>query len=263
MSVDRKRLLRAPSASRDATRCATPPSGRSDAFRSTLRGGKVLARKVTPRADSIQTRERILAAAERLFAAAGFDGVSMRQVGAEADVPFALVSYHFETKLGLYKAVFRRRAHWISLERVDRLRDIHLTSTPQENFVAIARALVMPLMQVSKLEGGRDFTQLMSREVHDPVGKQRGIVEEHLDPVARETIKLIRQAAPEVPLSRVYWAYHFATGALAVVHAQTGRIERLSGGVCDSEATDEVENELILFLAAGLAGALLGPTPQL
>lgn len=47
------------------------------------------------------SRERILAEAERVFGARGFDGASMRQLADAADVPAALVSYHFGSKEGL------------------------------------------------------------------------------------------------------------------------------------------------------------------
>ena len=73
-----------------------------------LKGHGETERSVAPRSvqSGARTRETILRTAERLFAAGGFDGVSMRQIGMEAGVPLALVSYHFKSKLGLYRAVF-------------------------------------------------------------------------------------------------------------------------------------------------------------
>ena len=48
-----------------------------------------------------QTKERILAAAAKLFDAQGFDGTTVRQIAKEADVNLALISYHFKGKKGL------------------------------------------------------------------------------------------------------------------------------------------------------------------
>lgn len=48
-----------------------------------------------------QTRERILAAAAKLFDAQGYDATSVRQIAKEADVNLALISYHFKGKRGL------------------------------------------------------------------------------------------------------------------------------------------------------------------
>ena len=62
-------------------------------------------------------RERILDQAQRVFAIFGFDGASMRQIAEAAGVPVALVSYHFGSKDGLYRAVFYRRVPAIVEQR--------------------------------------------------------------------------------------------------------------------------------------------------
>lgn len=53
------------------------------------------------------TRERILKAAERLFAERGYDGTSVRAIVARAHVNQAAINYHFEGKEGLYREVLR------------------------------------------------------------------------------------------------------------------------------------------------------------
>jgi len=50
----------------------------------------------------------ILAAAEKLFAQAGYDGASMSMIAREAGVPKANVLYYFKTKDNLYEAVLDR-----------------------------------------------------------------------------------------------------------------------------------------------------------
>ena len=55
------------------------------------------------------TKERILGAAEELFAQHGFAGTSLRQVTSRADVNIAAVNYHFGSKENLVNEVFRRR----------------------------------------------------------------------------------------------------------------------------------------------------------
>jgi AcrR family transcriptional regulator len=52
-----------------------------------------------------RARERIVAAAERLFATAGFHGASIRDVARAARLPLATTVYHFARKEQLYAAV--------------------------------------------------------------------------------------------------------------------------------------------------------------
>ncbi len=54
------------------------------------------------------TAERILAAAEELFCATGFEGVSVRDIADRAGTQKALVFYHFASKEELFGAVLAR-----------------------------------------------------------------------------------------------------------------------------------------------------------
>lgn len=53
------------------------------------------------------TRDLIFAAAASEFSAHGFDGVSVDAIAQAASVNKAMIYYHFEGKLGLYRAVVR------------------------------------------------------------------------------------------------------------------------------------------------------------
>ncbi|MEL6640417.1 MAG: TetR/AcrR family transcriptional regulator [Pseudomonadota bacterium] len=52
-----------------------------------------------------ETRERILIAAERVFAEYGFEGASFSRIAAEAELPKSNIVYYFETKMKLYRLV--------------------------------------------------------------------------------------------------------------------------------------------------------------
>jgi AcrR family transcriptional regulator len=71
---------------------------------------------------SKDTKERILDAAERLFAAHGFAGTSLRAVTKEAGVNLAAVHYHFGTKEDLLRAVLSRIVIPVNRERLEMLR---------------------------------------------------------------------------------------------------------------------------------------------
>ena len=66
-----------------------------------------------------ETVERILDAAEQLFAEKGFAETSLRLITSKAGVNLAAVNYHFGSKKALIQAVFSRflGPFCISLER--------------------------------------------------------------------------------------------------------------------------------------------------
>src|SRR5260221_423857 len=66
----------------------------------------------------IEMPEHLLDHAEELFARHGFHGVTIREVARRAAVDSALVHYYFETKQGLFDAVFARRADVLNEERL-------------------------------------------------------------------------------------------------------------------------------------------------
>ena len=71
-----------------------------------------------PAAVPVETRSHILDHAEALFALHGLHGVTVREVARAAAVDAALVHYYFETKQGLFEAVFERRATVLNEERL-------------------------------------------------------------------------------------------------------------------------------------------------
>lgn len=59
------------------------------------------------RQEDVQVRERLIAAAMKLFAERGPNGVSVRDIAAEAGVTHGSIRYHFGTKGKLYAEVVR------------------------------------------------------------------------------------------------------------------------------------------------------------
>ena len=67
------------------------------------------------------TTERILDAAERLFADHGFEGTSIRDIVDSAKVNLAAIHYHFRSKEALLEAVLTRRISLVNGARLERL----------------------------------------------------------------------------------------------------------------------------------------------
>src|SRR6185436_12353845 len=86
---------------------ATPGLSMANTGQNKTRQAKQLGRR--PKANGgDRTRDAILNAAEKLFAEHGLDGVTVRDITKEAGVDVALAHYYFNTKRGLFDAVFMR-----------------------------------------------------------------------------------------------------------------------------------------------------------
>ena len=70
---------------------------------------------------AIDTKERILDVAERLFADRGFPATPLRDITSEAGVNVASVNYHFGSKEALLAAVLERRLHPVNARRLELL----------------------------------------------------------------------------------------------------------------------------------------------
>src|SRR5262245_47872957 len=70
---------------------------------------------------AVETRNRLLDAAEALFMEHGFEATSLRAITAAADANLAAVNYHFGSKEALFEAVLTRRLDPMNQQRVNLL----------------------------------------------------------------------------------------------------------------------------------------------
>jgi hypothetical protein len=86
----------------------------------------------------------------------------------------------------------------------------------------------------------------------DPNSEQRGFIRDMFDPVARAVVEALRSALPTRPEAEIWWAYEFMLGAMVYVMGDAGRLERLTGGLCqpDDEAASVLH--MVAFLTAGV-----------
>ena len=103
------------------------------------------------------TRERILDAAEDLFAEQGF-ATSLRSITASAEVNLAAVNYHFGSKEALIQEVFARRLGPLNAERLRLLDTIEAGSDIR--LERIVEAFVGPALRMSHNPRGAVFMRL-------------------------------------------------------------------------------------------------------
>lgn len=197
-------------------------------------------------------RERILDEAQRVFAAFGYDGASLRQIAEAAGVPVALASYHFGSKDGLYRAVFYRRVPAIVEQRLAGLAIAMSESNLDRRLELVVKALVIPMLRLRARDKDPSLGRLIAHESTDPNSETRGIIRDLFDPVAHKLLQALASALPGRSAREIYWAYDFMLGALVHVMADSGRIVRLSKGRCrpDDEATAAAH--MVAFLTAGI-----------
>ncbi|MCP5067717.1 MAG: TetR/AcrR family transcriptional regulator, partial [bacterium] len=74
-----------------------------------------------PATSGQDTKQRLLDAAEQLFAERGFDGTSMRAVTQAAGASVSAANYHFGSKQALLGATLRRRIEPFNRRRLELL----------------------------------------------------------------------------------------------------------------------------------------------
>jgi AcrR family transcriptional regulator len=202
--------------------------------------------------DPQPTKDRILASAERLFAANGFDGISMRDIAADAGAQLALIHYHFGTKLDLYRAIWAVRY----TEEVANLREARLTSIDFSLPVPmLVRTLVeiylLPLVKMAEVDHLKDFLAIGARECTDPKEAKRGILKEFLDGPAKRFLEYFGKAMPELGRAEIAWGYQAMLGVSVLYIADRDRITRISGGVARAGDTKAATRPLVEFCVGG------------
>ncbi len=198
---------------------------------------------------AFSTKDRILGAAEELFAQFGFAGTSLRQVTSRADVNIAAVNYHFGSKENLVNEVFRRRMDEMSALRLAALRE-----AIQQQPCALERVLaafVEPALALAQdRHGGGAFIRVIARAYAEKNDSLRRFLSDQYGHVLREFAKAIAACVPELSKEELYWRLDFLSGALTYAMADFGMIKRPSG-VTEAKHQAHAARELILFAAAG------------
>jgi len=91
------------------------------------------------------TRDRIMKAAERLFAERGYDGTSVRAIVTRAHVNQAAINYHFEGKDGLYREVLRAAFRGLTEHQLAHAEEAR-TMSREDALAAFVRRQLRPLL---------------------------------------------------------------------------------------------------------------------
>lgn len=198
------------------------------------------------------TRVRILDSAERLFAAAGLDGPSLREITSAAGVNLAAVNYHFQTRDALIDAVLARRVRPINERRLALLEEA-LANPGGPVLEQVLEAFLRPVAEAAAQNP--DFAPLMGRIHSAPPELIQRMFGAHLAPMAERFEAALRQVRPELATPERFWRLHFTIGALAHALSWTNMLPVMTGGMCDPRDSEVLIEELVRFAAAGFRAA--------
>jgi AcrR family transcriptional regulator len=211
---------------------------------------------------SATTKERILDAAERLFAEKGVDATSLRQVTGAAGVNVAAIHYHFGSKEELLRAVIGRRFDPVNQERMKQLDRLETADVPPD-VEAILRAFLEPALDTLDALGeqGSLLARLVARIYSDASEPLKNVLVTQFGGVFARFAEALMTALPELPPAEVVLRFQYTAG---VLHQSLSIIElpvaELSPVELPTLDTENMLQRMVSFVAAGLR-APLSPQP--
>ena len=102
---------------------------------------------------AVDTRHRLLQAAELLFIERGYEALSLRQVTARAEANLAAVNYHFGSKEAMLQELLSQRLDRLNEERL-RLLDACEADGHVPDYETILGVLFVPALQLGRSPAG-------------------------------------------------------------------------------------------------------------
>jgi AcrR family transcriptional regulator len=207
-----------------------------------------------------ETRERLLDAAERIFAERGFEGASMRAVTQAAGASVSAANYHFGSKEELLRATLLRRVGPLNERRLARLDALEAEADGRPlELETILEAFLRPVFEehAASVDATARFRQVVARIYSDPPDVVAAMKRELFGPILARFIGALSGALPEKSRGEIELGFQFTVGAM--VHVISGHLVTTPSSGDDgcecwtSRLSDEsVLQQLITYVAAGL-----------
>jgi AcrR family transcriptional regulator len=204
---------------------------------------------------SALTTDRLLDAAEELFARKGYAAASVRDITAAAGCNLAAVNYHFSGKRNLYREVLRRRLGALRKQRLAAVEAASRSAGDVADLAATLRAFAHAFLEPLREDpAGRDPLRLMLREIVDPLLPPDFFRTELIVPVNRALTEVVTRVAPELSERQVRLCVQSFLGQLLHnIHAQ--RVAATSAAEADDPFTHaELAEHVVRFTVAAIEG---------
>lgn len=207
-----------------------------------------------------ETVERILDAAEHLFAEKGFAETSLRLITSKAGVNLAAVNYHFGSKKALIQAVFTRFLDPFVISLEQELDRHEQAGNPEQSLEELLEMLVRLVLAV-KPRSGHDlstFMRLLGLAFSQSQGHLRKYLGEVYGRVFKRYMTLVLRSAPELPVNVLFWRVHFMLGSAAFTLSSMKALKAMGETEYGQRAgTEEILRQMVPFFAAGMRADLL------
>ncbi|MDR2982654.1 MAG: TetR/AcrR family transcriptional regulator [Puniceicoccales bacterium] len=219
----------------------------------------------TPSPESSQNvKERLLAVAGPLFAKHGRNGLSVRQITAEADANLAAVNYHFGSKDGLFHAVCLQHVRRLNETKLAALEAAEKAAAPAPlTLEQILDCAVRPM--VTLLSNPNSDHLLMARmimnEFQDPQSPFAKLMRDELQPVSGRFIEKIMEILPGASENGIAWGYFFYSCTMMHVMMSLDKIPCLYPRLSIPKDSEETIQKVVTYGAAGLR-SLAGATQE-
>jgi TetR/AcrR family transcriptional regulator, regulator of cefoperazone and chloramphenicol sensitivity len=201
----------------------------------------------------LQTRERLLDAAESLFARRGYSGTSVRDITRSADCNVAAVNYHFRSKRNLYLEMFRRRLVAMREQRVASTQQALATARGPEALEVVLRAFADAFLQpLVATPDGRVLIELMAREMLDAQLPPEMFVAEVFGPVQQALTDALLRTTPSLDESHARLCVLSIVGQLLQVAHRSRRAAHPGNKALELPPMAEVVEHVVRFSAAGV-----------
>jgi AcrR family transcriptional regulator len=195
------------------------------------------------------SRERLLDAAEQLFAEFGFNGVSVRKIVDVARVNLGAIPYHFGTKEELFREVLLRRAGPLRDLRRQLLAEL-FARNPTPSLEEVLWVLIEPAFRTNRENDA--FRKLLGRASTDPAPEVRRMLAEVYSIDFMTVPKTLREQLKDLDETEFFWKLNCFYAVMLFVQADTGKIQTIAGQDFDTSQPAVALKYVVPFLAAGL-----------
>ncbi len=207
------------------------------------------------------TKQRLLDAAEHLFAAKGYPNTSLRDITSTAKANLAGVNYHFGSKDKLLIAVMERRIGPVNQKRLRMLEEIRqaaMANGRPPGTKSVLRAFIEPTFDIFESgQSGKDFVGIISQAHIDPDDTIRKRFMALVHPMVEQFLSVLYEAIPDLPKETVFTRFMMALGAMGHTLLYLGKTQTLSILGDEMPFTPDIRTiaeELITFAANGMEG---------